>query len=140
MSGDHGCRRPILSTLSLLAFFACVDVAAKPVLRCEATYAGTTHALESVIAGDPYKIESIDIGGRFRLKAIVQGAGGVIELVKIYVYYDTRRQPVIIQEAKYFAPFPVSDSPNGLTGLQYIYAPPLGRELQYGCGLREGAQ
>ena len=50
---------------------------------------------------------------------------------------ETRRQPILIQEAKYLPPFNYSDAPDSLTGRQYLYAPPLGRELQYGCTLTE---
>lgn len=121
----------------LLPAILCANAAAAPLLRCELTYAGTTHTLEATAGTDPYTTESIDIDGRFRFKAVILGMDRQIETVKLYAYYETRRQPVLIQEVKYARPFAKSDSPYSLTGLNYLYSPPLGRELQYGCALLE---
>jgi hypothetical protein len=125
-----------LATVFLSMLF-CASVSASPLLHCEMTYAGNTHILETAIGGDPYKAESIDIDGRFRFKAVVLGTIQKIETVKLYAYYVTGKQPVLIEEVRHDAPFAMSDSPYALTGLHMLYAPPLGRELQYGCALRE---
>lgn len=122
---------------ALLATLFCTAADAAPLLHCEVTYAGNTHTLETMAGGDPYTTESIDIDGRFRFKAVVLGSVQKIDSVKLYAYYETRRQPVLLEEAKYAPPFAASDSPYALTGLHFLYAPPLGRELQYGCALRE---
>lgn len=122
---------------ALLWPLICAPASAAPLLHCELKYAGSTHTLETLPGSDPYTTESIDIHGRFRFKAVVLGTAQKIEAVKLYVYYETRRQPVLIEEVKYMPPFAAGDSPYALTGLHYVYAPPLGRELQYGCALRE---
>ena len=122
---------------TLLSSLFCISVGATPLLHCEVTYAGSTHTLETTPGGDPYTTESIDIDGRFRFKAVVLGTTQKIDAVKLYAYYATRRQPVLIEEVKYTPPFAMSESPYALTGLHSLYAPPLGRELQYGCALRE---
>jgi hypothetical protein len=111
------------------------QAAAAPLLRCEISYAGSSHIVEAVAGNDPYSVKSVDIEGRFRFKAVVLGAGERVDAVKLYAYYETRRQPVLIQEMKFLPPFAFSDKPDSLTGRQYLYAPPLGRELQYGCAL-----
>jgi hypothetical protein len=108
---------------------------ATPLLRCLITYAGTTHTWDTAPGTDPYSVESMDIGGRFRFKAVVLGAGERIDIIKLYAYYETRRQPVLMHQVKYTPPFATSDSPYALTGLNYLYSPPLGRELQYGCAI-----
>jgi hypothetical protein len=93
---------------------------------------------------DPYPVESVDIGGRFRFKAVMVGAGQQVDYIKLYSYFETPQQPVLIQLAKYLPPFsapgPAPD-PRGanLTGMQYLYAGPVERELQYQCFL-QGAQ
>lgn len=110
---------------------------AAPHLRCEVVYAGSSHIIEAAPGGDPYAIKSVDIDGRFRFKAVMLGTNERLDAVKLYAYYETRRQPVVIQEAKYLPPFRYSDAPDSLTGRQSLYAPPLGRELQYGCALYE---
>jgi len=121
----------------LLASLFCASAGAAPLLHCEVTYAGNTHTLEASTGGDPYATESIDIDGRFRFKAVVLGTAQKIDVIKLYAYYETRKQPVMIEEVKFAPPFATSDSPYALTGLHSLYAPPLGRELQYGCALRE---
>ncbi|MBV8666079.1 MAG: hypothetical protein JO269_06285 [Burkholderiaceae bacterium] len=113
---------------------------AAPLLRCEVVYAGSSHIVEAAPGSDPYTTPSVDIDGRFRFKAVLLGTQERVDAVKLYVYYETRKQPVLLQEAKYLPPFAAADasgSPDALTGRQYLYAPPLGRELQYGCALRE---
>lgn len=122
---------------TLISSLFCASVGAAPLLHCEVTYAGSTHTLDTTPGGDPYTTESIDIDGRFRFKAVVLGSAQKIDVVKLYAYYETRRQPMLIEEAKYLPPFAMSDSPYALTGLHSLYSPPLGRELQYGCALRE---
>ncbi len=113
---------------------------AQPLLRCEITYGGSTQILESHLttnADAVYVAEAEKIAGRFRFKAILLGSGDRLETIKLYAYYENNRQPVLLQEVKYQAPFPNSTGAYGLTGLNYLYSPPLGRELQYGCALLE---
>ncbi len=131
------CARSLVRPLLFLSFIFCSQAQAltAPLLRCQITYAGATHTLETTAGGDPYAIKAIDIDGRFRFKAVVLGTDQHIDAIKLYAYYEGRRQPVLIEEAKYMPPFAISDSPYALTGLHYLYAPPLGRELQYGCAL-----
>jgi hypothetical protein len=113
-------------------------------LHCEVGYAGTTQIVKSQPVGDPYSVESVDIGGRFRFKAVMVGTGQQVAYIKLYSYFVTPQQPLLIQLAKYLPPFttpaPAPD-PRGisLTGIQYVYAGPAERELQYQCFL-QGAQ
>ena len=123
--------------LALLPILFCTSASAMPLLRCELTYAGNTQTVDTVVGGDPYKAKSVDIGGRFRFKAVLLGDAQKIDAIKLYAYYETSKQPILIEEVKYLPPFPTSDSPYALTGLHMLYAPPLGRELKYGCALRE---
>jgi hypothetical protein len=123
----------LAAALSLLA----ASAMATPHLRCEVIYAGASHIVEAAPGTDPYTTKSVDIDGRFRFKTIMLGSGERLDAVKLYAYYETRRQPILIQEAKYLPPFTYSDSPESLTGHQNLYAGPLGRELQYGCTLTE---
>jgi len=125
------------ASAALLWSMFCVPASATLLLHCEATYAGSTRTLDTLPGSDPYTTESIDIHGRFRFKAVVLGTAQKIEVVKLYVYYETRRQPVLLEEAKYIPPFAGGNSPYALTGLHFVYAPTMGRELQYGCALRE---
>lgn len=117
-------------------------------LHCEVGYAGATQIVKTQPVSDPYPVESVDIGGRFRFKAVMVGSGQRVAYIKLYSYFETPQQPVLIHLAKYLPPFtirsttaPAKRDPRGthLTGMQYLYAGPLEHELQYQCFL-QGAQ
>jgi len=109
---------------------------ATPLLRCEVTYAGSAHVLEATPVTDPYPVPAVDIGGRFWFKPVMVGQGGTVDYVKLYAYLDTRKQPLLIQEAIYQPPFQSSATPYPLTGTQHLYAGPVERELIYSCTLQ----
>ncbi len=127
-----------IALLGLMAFSA--GVPAAPRLRCQVTLNGETRDLEFAPAKDPYNVESIDLSKSFRFKAVVIGDERQIDYIKLYTYYQSERQAVLLHEAKYTTPAAeVAPSPAALTGVNYMYSPVLGRELQYGCALFEVA-
>lgn len=117
------------------ALLLAANVQSAPLLRCQLGYGGAVQTLEASPGSDPYGVEARDIGGRFRFKAVVIGSDRQIDYIKLYAYYQAERQPVLLHEARYTPPFAATASPYGLTGLNYLYSPDLGRELQYGCAL-----
>lgn len=119
-----------------LALLASGAAEASPLLRCEVSYAGATHTVEASPAADPYGVAARDIAGRFSFKAVVIGDDQYVDYIKLYAYYQTRRQPVLLHQAKYLPPFTASSSPYALTGTHFLYSPDLGRELQYRCTLQ----
>ncbi len=121
--------------LLLPVLIAALPLQAAPHLRCEVGYGGRTRIVEASPQADPYGIQAEDIDGRFRFKAVVIGSGGAIDYVKVYVYYQADTQPVLLHEARYLPPYPAASGPYALTGLNFLYAPGLERELQYGCTL-----
>jgi hypothetical protein len=123
--------------ISALCLFA-TQVWASPQLQCEFELNGhsETHVFKPV--SDPYLAESVDIGGRFRFKAVVLTSANQVDLVNLYVSYQTRRQPIILQHAKFIKPtLQSSQQANSLTGRIALYSPFLGKELAYGCSLFE---
>lgn len=128
-------KLPLLCGAALLAGLA-PQAQAEPLLRCFVTYAGSTHTVEARVVSDPYPVPSVDIGGRFYFKPVMVGQGAQVEYIKLYTYLDTRRQPVLVQQASYHAPFAHSASPTLLTGEQTVIAGPVERELQYRCTLQ----
>jgi hypothetical protein len=123
----------------LCAFFLITtQVWASPQLQCDFELNGSseTHVFKPV--ADPYLVESIDIGGRFRFKAVVLASSNEVDLVNLYVSYQTRRQPMILQHSKFIKPSMLKNSEaNSLTGRVALYSPFLGKELVYGCSLFE---
>jgi hypothetical protein len=80
-------------------------------------------------------VPSVSIGGRFRFKAVVVGDDAKVERVLLYAYLDAKRQPLLVQQAKYLPPYPVTTKPYPLTGEQHLYAGVAERELIYSCTL-----
>lgn len=113
---------------------------AVPRLLCEIAEGGDVRVVEVAPMAEPYDAEGVDINHRFRFKAVVVGSDRQIDYVKLYAYYWSRQQPVLLHEAKYLSPQARLDPrPDALTGTQYLYSPELGREMQYRCALREVA-
>ncbi len=128
--------------LCLFAGLSCATaVMASPRLRCQIDQGGDTQVIEVAPVSDPYRVRATDIGDSFRFKAVVIGDDRQVEYVKLYTYYRSSRQPVLLHQASYMAPVvqPMS-SATSLTGHNRVYGPGLGRELQYGCTLFESAQ
>lgn len=125
--------------LGLFCLLAGAPANAAPRLRCEIHLSGMEQVFDFAPSSDPYGAAPVDLDGRFRFKAIVKGNDQQIEYVKIHVYQLTERQPVPIQVVDFQAPQVSGSSPAGLTGFNRLYAPGLGRELQYRCALIEVA-
>ena len=120
--------------LSALLAFA-IPLQAAPILHCEVSYGGKTQTVEAVPENDPYRVHAHDIEERFRFKAVVIGTANVVDYIKLYVYYKAEPQFVLLHEASYLPPFTSSEKPYALTGVNFVYAPGLGYELQYACTL-----
>jgi hypothetical protein len=108
----------------------------RPELHCDLEVNGEVHHHVFPMVSNPYTVTSIDIGERFRFKAVVLGEGDHVDLVNIYAYYQTRRQPMLMQHVKHIAPMPQDKPlPGALTGRVALYSPVLGKELAYRCAL-----
>lgn len=135
-----GClqRRGVVGLLALV--WSCTvlpPVWAATHLQCEVTYAGTTQTVVATPTDNPYTVAAVDIAGRFRFKPVLVEQEAQLRHLSIYVYMQTERQPVLIQQAKYLPPY-LPSGPDGriaLTGEQRLYAGPMERELIYQCTL-----
>jgi hypothetical protein len=108
---------------------------ATPFLHCEVTYAGATQVVHAVPVADPYEVAPVDIAERFLFKVVMTATRGRLDHVLIYTYLQQEPRPVLLQQAKYFAPFKPRRQPVLLTGEQHIYGGPIERELIYRCWL-----
>ena len=112
----------------------------RPELHCALEVNGEVHRHVFPMVSHPYTVTSIDIGERFRFKAVVLGEGDRVDLVNIYAYYQTRRQPMLMQHAKHISPIAQDNPlPDALTGRVALYSPVLGKELAYRCALHRRA-
>lgn len=122
--------------LGWVSFFLTAVVAhAQPVLRCEVTYAGTTHVIQTTPTTDPYAVVPVDIAERFMFKVVLSATEKQLDHALIYVYLQQAPRPVLLQQAKYFGPFKSSKHAYLLTGEQHVYGGPIERELIYQCWL-----
>ncbi len=133
--------RPALTAV-LVGFIAGALIStiasASPRLRCQLSQGDTAQVLDFAPVLNPYSVKAVDLNGRFRFKAVVIGDERRIDYIKLYTYYQSKRQAVLLHEAKYLAP--VVDTGAGsatLTGTNILYSPSLGREFQYACALIE---
>ena len=129
------CGTPGWAACALAFTTLYVNAGAAPLLRCDVTYAGSTQTIEARPVANPYPVPSVDIGGRFRFKAVVVGDDTNVERILLYTYLDAKRQPLLVQQAKYLPPYPVTTRPYPLTGEQHVYAGVAERELIYSCTL-----
>ena len=132
----RGAAAAIAQSILLATLLASTATVAAPLLRCQVAYAGTTHTIEAYPVSDPYPVPSVDIGGRFRFKAVMVGTTARVDRILLYAYLDTKRQPILVQQAKYLPPYTASDTPYLLTGEQHLYAGVVERELIYSCTLQ----
>jgi hypothetical protein len=107
----------------------------QPLLRCEVTYAGSTHTIETTITSNPYLAPLHDIGGRFYFKAVMAGNGSKLDYIKLYAYLQGRDVDIPIHQASYKKPIHVSNAMKAITPINYLYAGEAERELQYQCFL-----
>lgn len=131
-----GHTRPAAATAIILLAALLQGAWAGPLLRCEVSYAGSTDVVEARPVSDPYPVPSVDIGGRFRFKAVMVGEGERVDSITLYAYLDTRRQPILVQQATYLPPYRSGSTPYLLTGEQHLFAGPVERELIYRCTLQ----
>ena len=142
-------QRPLQTAAAMLTFalLACPLAAqAAPQLQCSFDVNSETHHKTFGVVTDPYTTPAVPIGNRFRFKAILLAAGpdaggaASLESINLYVYYNTRRQPMIMQHTRFLQPVAqTAPKPDALTGRVSLYSPLLGKELQYQCALAEVA-
>lgn len=114
------------------------EASAMPTLRCLVTQADETQMIDTLPAATPYEFPAHDIRGRFRFKPVVVGNAGHIEYIKLYTYYQSPEQPVLMHVAKFANPgLPRGAEIIPLTGVMQLVSPRLGRELEYSCTLIE---
>lgn len=127
---------------SCVVLFGCALMAshasASPRLRCQIEQGYKTQIHEATPSQNPYTVQPVEVRSRFRFKAVVVGDAQHVDYVKLYTYYYLRGQAVLVHMVHYPSPAVSQDAgPGLLTGLQRVYSPQLGFEMQYQCSLYE---
>ncbi len=124
--------------LFAVAMSLMADVLALPTVRCRVTQAGETQTIDTRPAAMPYEFMAHDIRGHFRFKPVVVGDAGYVDYIKLYTYYQSAEQPVLMHVAKFARPgLPRGTEIIPLSGVVQLISPRLGRELEYACTLIE---
>lgn len=111
---------------------------ASPALHCVLENGGETRAVRFTPTSDPYRVESVAVGSAFRFKAVVYREQERVAYVKLYTYYKSPRQAVLLHQASYRSPAAeAAASARSLTGDQRLYSARLGMEFLYNCTLLE---
>lgn len=119
-------------------------------LHCEVRYASDTWHVEAVPQSETLKVPWLDMGGHFAFRAMVRGEGGRVRQVTLQVQDREAYLQPTVHQMRLAVPLLPALPPQGpetteatdrwpaLTGWQHVYSTVLGRELTYGCALREG--
>lgn len=118
---------------------AWAGASALPHVHCEVRYASQTSQVQAQPTRDPLSVPSVKVGERFAFKAVARGEAGRIEQVSLYAYdLEAEGAPALIHQQRVLPPFATGTQVPALTGWQHVYSSVLGRELVYGCALRQG--
>jgi len=81
-------------------------------------------------------VQPLDLAERFLVKFVYVATPPDVAALRVYAYeVADEGPPILLQEAKYRAPFVTGASAGrtDVTGQQLLYARSLGRELAYSC-------
>ena len=121
---------------SLLLAAAAAQAEPAETVACHLTYGGETRMVEAGPTASPYTVAPIEIGSYTLFRIVFRREPADLASIKLYTYgnYDNGRP--LIHQATYAYP-PVHDRSYGFTGLNRVYEPHFGLELEYWCELRK---
>jgi hypothetical protein len=112
---------------------ACASSGAQRPVACTLVYGGEQRAVNVPPTADPYGVPLTPVSDALAWKIVYVAAPEELAVVSVYTYALAERGPVLIHQAKYRPPYP-RDGAQGFTGLQSVYEPRYGHELNYWCG------
>ena len=111
-------------------------------VHCEVRYASQTWQVDARPTDEPLRVPSVDIDQRFAFKAVARGTPERtpehITQISLYAYdLEAEGAPALVHQQRLSAPFATGTQVPALTGWQHVHSSVLGRELVYGCALRQ---
>ena len=111
---------------------------AAPSVQCEVRYGSDTVRVVAQATDDPLSVASVPLDNRFAFKAVVRGTPERIEHVSLSTYdLQAEGAPALVHQQRLSPPFAAGQWVPALTGWQHVYSSVLGRELVYGCAVRD---
>ncbi len=132
MSGPAAMFPRLIRVLALAAAGAWAIPGAAAEVACHVVYGGeeVTHRVPAT--AEPYKVPVIPVGSYFLFRPLLEAAPEEVAALKVYVYADLERGPVIVHQGEYDWP-PAGAGRYGFTGRQRVYEPLRDGELEYWC-------
>jgi hypothetical protein len=101
-------------------------------LECHYDYGGAVTTLQIAPTTNPYTEPALKIGSFFKFRVVWQTAPAEAAAVHVYVYLDAPDAPTLLHQGSWVFSLE-HPTGRGFTGLQRVYEPVRGSELQYWC-------
>lgn len=124
----------LLCSLVLAAAAARAEPAESVV--CALTYGGETRIVAARPSPSPYTVEPLEFGSYLQFRIVFRTQPADLASIKLYAYGHYDDSHPLIHQATYAYP-PVHDRRYGFTGLNRVYEPRYGLELEYWCELQK---
>lgn len=121
------------SALAVALLLACATPARADSVRCHIVYGGEDFTIDAAPTTTPYRVAGQKIGRYFEFRAVYVAAPERDAAINLYVSGVVTGDAVPIHQAKHRPPFIAGGSRYGFTGLNFVYEPTKGSELQYWC-------
>lgn len=129
-------KRGWLAITASMTALACAPCALADDVRCHIVYGGEAFTVDAAPTDRPYSAPAQKIGRYFEFKAVYVNAPSRATAINLYVYAIASGEAVPIHQAKHRPPFVAPGARYGFTGLNFVYEPSKGSELQYWCEQR----
>lgn len=126
-------RDRLLPALGATLLLACAPLAHADSVRCHIVYGGEDFTVDAAPTTTPYRVAGQKIGRYFEFRAVYVAAPERDAAINLYVSGVVTGDAVPIHQAKHRPPFITGSSRYGFTGLNFVYEPTKGSELQYWC-------
>lgn len=139
-------KNPLLSifnyfirVLAIISAISTVTIArsAEDNIVCHYSYGGIEELLVTQPVLSPYDVPTLQIGSHLRWRIVFQKSVAYPSTIKIYTYSGLSNPPTLIHQATYYTERVryINNGQYGFTGLNFVYEPITGSELQYWCSM-----
>ena len=102
-------------------------------VECTVEYGGARSPLHAEPTTQPYEVQPRDFGTYFQMRIVYRREPADLAGIRVYVYGTKGDVPVLIHQGRWPLPGDGRRPVPGFTGLQRVYEPLRGTELEYQC-------
>ncbi len=100
---------------------------------CMVDYGGTRSRQHAEPTTQPYEVLPQDYGSYFQVRIVYRNTPEDLAGIRVYVYGTRGEVPVLIHQGRWPVPGEGRQGARAFTGLQRVYEPQRGTELEYQC-------